>query len=64
MNALPACLYCQHPHPPRQTTCSHCGMPLSALANGARQRTLRRFRWFCIGLSIFCVTMFFWLPRG
>jgi hypothetical protein len=39
-------------------------MPLPVLAAHATQRRLRRFTWFCIGLTIFCVAMFFWLPRG
>jgi hypothetical protein len=39
-------------------------MPLPALAEHAATRRLRRFQWFCIGLTIFCVAMFFWLPRG
>jgi hypothetical protein len=39
-------------------------MPLPALAAQAGERRLRRFTWFCIGLTIFCVAMFFWLPRS
>jgi hypothetical protein len=39
-------------------------MPLPAFAAQAGERRLRRFMWFCIGLTIFCVTMFFWLPRS
>jgi hypothetical protein len=39
-------------------------MPLPAFAAQAGERRLRQFMWFCIGLTIFCVPMFFWLPRS
>jgi hypothetical protein len=61
---MPVCLYCQHINPLQTTVCCQCGMPLPALAEQATARRLRRFQWFCIGLTIFCVAMFFWLPRG
>ena len=61
---MPVCLYCQHAYAPQQTECRQCGMPLPALAEHAEERRLRRFTWFCIGLTIFCVAMFFWLPRS
>ncbi len=64
MSAGPICLYCQQSNPPRQSACRHCGMPLPATATHAEQRRLRRFTGFCIGLTIFCVAMFFWLPRS
>ncbi|AUG41575.1 protein DnrP [Pseudomonas chlororaphis] len=64
MSAGPVCLYCQQSNPPRQSACRHCGMPLPATAAHAEQRRLRRFTGFCIGLTIFCVAMFFWLPRS
>ncbi|EPJ80234.1 DnrP protein, function unknown [Pseudomonas sp. CFII64] len=64
MNAMPICLYCQRANPPQHTECCQCGMPLPALAEHAAARRLRRFQWFCIGLTVFCVVMFFWLPRG
>ncbi|MGG7647882.1 protein DnrP [Pseudomonas sp. ES4] len=64
MSAMPVCLYCQHTNPAQETECSQCGMPLPALAAQAGERRLRRFTWFCIGLTIFCVVMFFWLPRS
>ncbi|WP_448093286.1 protein DnrP [Pseudomonas lini] len=64
MSTMPVCLYCQHANPPQKIECRQCGMPLPALAAHAAQRRLRRFKWFCIGLTIFCVAMFFWLPRS
>jgi hypothetical protein len=39
-------------------------MPLPAEAAMAGERRLRRFTWFCIALTIFCIVMFFWLPRS
>jgi len=63
MKAMPVCLYCQHPNPAGESECQRCGMPLPALAAQAEARRLRRFKGFCIGLTIFCVIMFFWLPR-
>jgi hypothetical protein len=39
-------------------------MPLPALAGRAGERRQRRFMWFCVGLTIFCVIMFVWLPRS
>jgi hypothetical protein len=38
-------------------------MPLPESTAIATQRRLRRFTWFCVGLTIFCIAMFFWLPR-
>ena len=61
---MPICLYCQHANAPQETECRQCGMLLPALAEHAEERRLRRFTWFCIGLTIFCVAMFFWLPRS
>ncbi|PRA42457.1 MULTISPECIES: protein DnrP [Pseudomonas] len=63
MNTLPVCLYCQHPNPAGSRDCHHCGMLLPLHAAHAAKQRLRRFQWFCIGLSVFCVAMFFWLPR-
>lgn len=61
---MPTCLYCQHTNPSQEPECLQCGMPLPALAEHAGERRQRRFMWFCIGLTIFCVIMFFWLPRS
>lgn len=63
MSDLPVCLYCQQANPSAGHECRQCGMPLPVLAARAGQRRQRRFLWFCIGLTLFCVTMFFWLPR-
>jgi hypothetical protein len=61
---MPQCLYCQRDNPFQQTECSHCGMPLPALAEQAVERKQRRFMWFCIGLTVFCAVMIVWLPRS
>ncbi|WP_448145030.1 protein DnrP [Pseudomonas silesiensis] len=64
MSDLPVCLYCQHASPSGEAECRQCGMPLPAMAGHAAERRQRRFMWFCVGLTIFCVIMFFWLPRS
>ncbi|UVM41034.1 protein DnrP [Pseudomonas sp. B21-017] len=64
MSAMPVCLYCQHANPSQETECHQCGMPLPALAEHAGERRQRQFMWFCVGLTVFCVVMFFWLPRS
>ncbi|MDO7895860.1 protein DnrP [Pseudomonas citrulli] len=63
MSTRPTCLYCQQAHAADETECRQCGMPLPAEAALASERRLRRFTWFCIGLTVFCTVMFFWLPR-
>ncbi|WP_210639078.1 protein DnrP [Pseudomonas sp. Tri1] len=63
MSAQSICLYCQHANPAEENECRQCGMPLPADAALADERRLRRFGWFCVGLTIFCIGMFFWLPR-
>ncbi|WP_307652783.1 hypothetical protein [Pseudomonas mucidolens] len=39
-------------------------MALPASGASLQARRLRRFQWFCLGLALFCIAMFFWLPRG
>ena len=63
MNAVRVCLYCQHATPPTQTACERCAMPLPASTAHLEARRLKRFQWFCLGLAVFCIVMFFWLPR-
>lgn len=63
MNAVRACLYCQHANPPTQTACERCAMPLPASTAHLEAWRLKRFQWFCLGLAVFCIVMFFWLPR-
>lgn len=58
------CLYCQHTNPAAASDCNECGMPLPARAEQASEDRQRRFMWFCLGLTLFCVSMFFWLPRS
>ncbi|MNI05933.1 hypothetical protein D3C73_589000 [compost metagenome] len=64
MSEQPVCLYCQQANAPDEVECGHCGMPLPAHAAGAGERRQRRFMWFCVGLTVFCFVMFFWLPRS
>lgn len=61
---MSSCLYCQRENPPGDNQCAHCGMPLPAHADAEKARRLRRFRWFCIGLTLFCAVMVIWLPRS
>lgn len=61
---MPVCLYCQHESPAGQTTCDNCGMNLPQQTERKEARRLLRFKLFVIGLTIFCVIMFFWLPRS
>lgn len=63
MSTACVCLYCQHANPPTQPACERCAMPLPASTASLEARRLRRFQWFCLGLTVFCITMFFWLPR-
>jgi len=57
------CLYCQQRHADARRECAHCGMALPASNTHVQARRLRRFQWFCLGLALFCIAMFFWLPR-
>lgn len=61
---MKVCLYCQHPNPDEKGQCAHCAMHLPASDVSLQALRLRRFQWFCLGLTLFCVVMFFWLPRG
>lgn len=61
---MPKCLYCQRDSPAPCKDCQHCGMPLPTDTDSRHTRSQQRFTWFCIGLSLFCVVMFFWLPRS
>lgn len=59
---MSTCLYCQRPQPDEATTCTHCGMPLPG--SQPQRRRERRFLWFCVGLTLFCLLMMWWLPRS
>lgn len=61
---MPRCLYCQHDNPSQTSDCSGCGMPLPVDTEAAAARRQRRFLWFCIGLTLFCILMMLWLPRS
>ena len=63
MSAACVCLYCQHANPPTQPACERCAMPLPASTAHLEARRLKRFQGFCLGLAVFCIVMFFWLPR-
>ncbi|MBH3340270.1 protein DnrP [Pseudomonas sp. UBA7530] len=56
------CLYCQRPQPASALECGDCGMPLPTHLPQLRRQ--RRFLWFCMGLTVFCVVMMLWLPRS
>lgn len=57
------CLYCQQHSTEEHADCPQCGMPLPVSQEQAKQQRLRRFAWFCALLTLFCVSMMFWLPR-
>lgn len=57
------CLYCQQENSAANTACEHCGMQLPQLTEQKQAQRLSRFKWFVIGLTIFCFIMMFWLPR-
>lgn len=44
-------------------SCEGCAMPLPEAEARALARRLIRFQWCCLGLTLFCIAMFFWLPR-
>ncbi|CRM49701.1 MULTISPECIES: hypothetical protein [Pseudomonas] len=58
------CLYCQQRNAEQRDTCERCAMPLPASEAVTQARRLSRFQWFCLGLTLFCIAMFFWLPRS
>ena len=60
---MKTCLYCQRRNPEARVTCAHCAMPLPASEASKQALRLSRFQWFCVGLALFCIAMFFWLPR-
>lgn len=57
------CLFCQHDTPDAQEHCQHCGMALPKQQAAHKARTLRRFAWFVVGLTLFCAAMIIWLGR-
>lgn len=57
------CLYCQQENSASEDACVHCGMQLPQLTEQKKAQRLTRFKWFVIGLAIFCFMMMFWLPR-
>lgn len=60
---MKTCLYCQRRNALERDTCEGCGMPLPASEASGMARRLSRFQWFCVGLTLFCIAMFLWLPR-
>ncbi len=58
------CLYCQCDNPNSTDECHNCGMFLPTDTQLIEQRRERRFIWFCAALTVFCLTMAIWLPRG
>jgi predicted amidophosphoribosyltransferase len=57
------CLVCQHGNAVERDLCERCATPLPEAHASTLARRLKRFQWFCLGLTLFCVVMFFWLPR-
>ncbi|PFG71110.1 hypothetical protein DM05_1456 [Pseudomonas poae] len=60
---MKTCLYCQQRNADVREACAGCGTSLPAADASLQARRLRRFHWFCLGLTLFCIAMFFWLPR-
>lgn len=60
---MKTCLYCQQRNADVREACAGCGTPLPAADASLQARRLRRFQWFCLSLTLFCIAMFFWLPR-
>lgn len=61
---MATCLYCQQESPKGQDNCQHCGMALPQQQAQREAQRLLRFKWFVIGLTIFCAIMIVWLPRS
>lgn len=61
---MATCLYCQHDNPVEETVCEDCGMNLPQNTERDKTQRLSRFKWFVIGLAIFCAIMIVWLPRS
>lgn len=40
--------------------CPHCGEPL---LDDSTQDSIRRFKWYFVGIVVFCIVMMFYLPR-
>ena len=60
---MKTCLYCQQSNADVREACAGCGTSLPGADASLQARRLRRFQWFCLGLALFCIAMFFWLPR-
>ncbi|WP_460136590.1 protein DnrP [Pseudomonas sp. S1_E04] len=60
---MKTCLYCQHRNADMREDCAGCGTALPGSEASLQARRLRRFQWFCLSLTLFCIAMFFWLPR-
>ncbi|EFQ62797.1 hypothetical protein PFWH6_3455 [Pseudomonas fluorescens WH6] len=61
---MKTCLYCQRRNADARDDCAGCATPLPTADAPLQARRLRRFQWFCLGLALFCIVMFFWLPRS
>ncbi|MFB1010156.1 MAG: hypothetical protein QMB92_01740 [Thiopseudomonas sp.] len=60
---MATCLFCHQETADSQQSCEHCGMALPRQQQAHKTRTLRRFVWFVIGLTLFCGGMILWLGR-
>ncbi|ONH55714.1 hypothetical protein SAMN04490182_2705 [Pseudomonas cedrina] len=61
---MKTCLYCQQRNADVRKECAGCATPLPAADADLQAHRVRRFQWFCLGLAVFCIAMFFWLPRN
>jgi predicted amidophosphoribosyltransferase len=54
------CPCCQKENRDDVDYCLHCGAPLTDQGQAAR---ISRFKWYFVGIVIFCIVMMLYLPR-
>jgi len=57
------CEYCNHEFEDQNLEledCPHCGEPL---LDDTTQDSIRRFKWYFVGIVVFCIVMILYLPR-
>lgn len=60
---MATCLFCHQDTPDAQSNCQHCGMALPKQQQIQKERRLKHFVWFVIGLSLFCAFAIVWFGR-
>ncbi len=60
---MATCLFCHQDTADTQASCRHCGMALPKQQQRHKERRLKRFVWFVIGLSLFCAFAIVWFGR-